>query len=211
MLVNKKVLFIDFDGTLVDVSRRHYTVYKKITESLNVKPISKLRYWNRRRNGESFFDVMEAEYKIGDKQRLRRNYFSLIEKRTYLELDSLFKNVTKTLKRLRECYHIVLVSLRVSRHNLMWQIKKLNIADNFDEVLAAHVHKHKLITMSKFFKAKDKWLIGDTEMDIEAGKKCGCFTVGVYSGLRGRSYLNNFSPDYLIKDITMFQAGVGTW
>jgi phosphoglycolate phosphatase-like HAD superfamily hydrolase len=56
-------------------------------------------------------------------------------------------------------------------------------------------------------KAEDTILVGDTEDDIKAGYKAGVATVGVLSGLSGRSVLEKENPSLILDDITKLKLG----
>ena len=43
-IVNRNI-FIDFDGTLVDIAPRHYRVYKGCVEKMGGTPLDRKRYW----------------------------------------------------------------------------------------------------------------------------------------------------------------------
>lgn len=54
-----------------------------------------------------------------------------------------------------------------------------------------------------FSHARHGYFIGDTEGDITAGKKAGCKTIFVLSGMTNRTLLKQWKvrPDYIVKDL----------
>jgi len=46
------------------------------------------------------------------------------------------------------------------------------------------------------------FVIGDTPLDIEAGRAAGCLTVAVASGTRSQGELQAYNPTYLLPDLT---------
>ncbi len=48
--------------------------------------------------------------------------------------------------------------------------------------------------------ATDTWMVGDTEADITAAKKHGIKAIAVESGIRDRSQLKLYQPDFIVKD-----------
>jgi len=97
-----KTLFIDFDGTLVDVSQKYYAVYKKIAQKNNIKELlPKDVYWNKRRDGLSFVKLLQEVHRIDDTEDLQKEFISFIEEPEYLSLDKEFKGVKETLNSLK--------------------------------------------------------------------------------------------------------------
>ncbi|NEN96724.1 MAG: HAD hydrolase-like protein, partial [Moorea sp. SIO3I7] len=48
----------------------------------------------------------------------------------------------------------------------------------------------------------DVWMIGDTEADIVAAKTHGIKAIGVLSGIRDRTQLNLYEPDFIVNNLT---------
>lgn len=208
-LPKKNTLFIDFDGTLIDISQRYYVVYKYIVDKyIGGKVLSKKRYWDKRRTGMTFAKLLQQTYNISNVDSLAKRYLSLIENRKFLRLDRKFIGIRRLLRQIRGAYYIVLVSLRQSYKNLNWQLRKMGLVDLFDDILSVPggdsgaEAKTELIRHSIYSKVKKKFVAGDTEVDIEAGCKAGCYTIAVCSGIRSRRYLTNLSPEYIISDIS---------
>lgn len=206
--VKPKTIFLDFDGTVIDVSARHYEVYRAVIKKYTSKNIlSKNRYWEKRCSGMSFVKVIQETHKLSDDSYSERRYIELIEMPRFLNLDRKFKGVKSVLKRLKAHGNVVLVTLRHNRKNLNRQLKQVGLDRAFDQVLSdtgggfgAKETKQKLIENSPF-KSEIKYIVGDTEVDIESGRAAGCITIAVCSGMRQREYLNSFSPDHIIDSI----------
>lgn len=51
--------------------------------------------------------------------------------------------------------------------------------------------------------AKCSYFVGDTEVDVNAGKNAGCKTIFVLSGMNGRRQVKSWKvkPDYTVKDL----------
>lgn len=207
---------MDFDGTIIDVSARHYKVYKIVTKkNVNKNLLSKNRYWEKRCSGMSFVKVIRETHKLSDDSYSERRYAELIEMPRFLNLDRKFKGVKSVLKRLRVHANVVLVTLRHNRKNLNRQLKQLGLDRAFDQVLSdtdsgfdAKKTKQKLIENSPF-NSEIKYIVGDTEVDIESGRAAGCITIAVCSGMRQREYLDGFSPAHIIDSISELPDIVG--
>lgn len=206
--LKSKTIFFDFDGTIIDISERYYEVYKAIAKDYvgeNILPMEE--YWKKRCLGMSFVKVMEDIHKVFNEMYLREQYRSLIEQHSFLSLDRKFKEVDGVLAKLKVESNIVLVSLRHNHDNLCRQLQQLKVDNIFDEVLtgsdnnySAQATKRRLIENS-LFRSEIKYAVGDTEVDIEAGRAAGCITVAVTSGIRQQKYLMDFNPNYIINNI----------
>jgi phosphoglycolate phosphatase-like HAD superfamily hydrolase len=45
------------------------------------------------------------------------------------------------------------------------------------------------------------WMVGDTEADITAAKKHGVKMIGVETGIRDRTQLEIYQPDFILEDL----------
>lgn len=213
-----KTIFFDFDGTLIDISERYYEVYRVIAKEYvgdNILP--REEYWKKRCSGMSFIKLMGDIHKVSDKIYLGGQYRLLIEQPQFLRLDHKFKGIDSVLAKLAVESNIVLVCLRHNHDTLCWQLQQLQLNNLFDGVLSdaddghsAHATKRRLIENS-LFKSEIKYMVGDTEVDIEAGRAAGCITIAIASGIRRKGYLMDFGPDYLINNIFELPAIVNVF
>jgi phosphoglycolate phosphatase-like HAD superfamily hydrolase len=65
--------------------------------------------------------------------------------------------------------------------------------------------RDKTLLMAKAAKelpaAADTWMVGDTEADIAAAKSQNIKVIGVLSGIRSRSRLESYEPDYIVNNL----------
>jgi phosphoglycolate phosphatase-like HAD superfamily hydrolase len=65
--------------------------------------------------------------------------------------------------------------------------------------------KDKPLLMARAFKelppAADTWMVGDTEADIAAARSQNIKVIGVLSGIRDRSRLEIYEPDYIVANL----------
>ncbi len=97
--------------------------------------------------------------------------------------------------------------------DIIKQLLRLNIFEYFDEILArpAGDHSHvktrgkeqKLLDYVKLkkFKPHEVISVGDTEEEIEIGKKHGFYTVAITGGYNTTSRLKKHKPDFLIHNM----------
>ena len=206
-------LYLDLDGTLLDVSERYHRIYHDIMASCRQPVLSRAHYWECKRQRLSEFQIFSQTAVDGARfvyyQEARQR---LIEDPSYLSLDRpIISNLHQVLKDLAKRHCLFLVTLRNNRDLLHDQLKDLGLFDYFNAVLsplstrprdtsdwrlkAGLIHKNGLQPLEAF-------IIGDTEADILAGKAVGLRTCAVLSGLRDMDYLCSLNPDFLIDNVS---------
>ena len=126
-------LFIDLDGTLLDVSERYYRIYLQgISE--NKEPLSKSRFWELKRSGwkdEEIYKQGGHEYE----ESIASLKSSLIEHKDYLALDRLHNGDAEFLIRAKQEHQLILITIRKNRKELDEQLSRLGIAGAFEKIL----------------------------------------------------------------------------
>lgn len=212
----KNILCSDLDGPIINCEERYYSVYRDNILELGGHPLSKEEYWQKKCERVSESDILGIS-------SVDREHFdaymemkiSNIEKREYLELDTLQPETHEILSSLKPFFDkLLLITLRRNYENLMDQIKALSLDKHFDHILSGYdenVPSWKTKS-DLFFKNIDSckndgfngYFVGDTEVDILAGKDIGLKTVAVLSGIRTEDLLVQYKPDYLVKDMKAF-------
>lgn len=204
-------IFLDLDGTILEVSGRFYAVYKNLMEEGGYKTLSKKLYWRLKRDKCPEKKIIRksnatvAFFKRYNPERIR-----LLEDIEYLKHDRIIRGALKTLKRLKKENKLVLVTVRANRNSLLKELCLLKIRRFFDEILVAPAGKEPWKTKVKLIKDKryvlrDAVFIGDTEIDILAAKALKVKSIAVLSGLRSKKVLKAYKPDRLINSIGGFK------
>jgi len=200
--MKNKIIYIDFDGVIIDNSYKLYAIYKKLMTGKKI--LSENEYWNLKK-----MQILEEEIvkKSFNNDAFISNYtkrrLELIESEEYLKYDKIIDGVIGVIKKLKEKNKIVLTTRRCKKDTLFKQLKRLNLLNVFDAVLIPEGKtKENLILEDSSFDKEDSIIIGDTEEDVIAGKKLGIKTIAVLSGIRCKKYLKNYNPDVIIKDIS---------
>ncbi len=207
------MIFVDFDGTLVDVSLRYYRVHEASLSQ--VKPrISAQQYWNFKREQVSEREIVAQWYPDIDEEEYRRRRSVLLEDREFLRFDSLLPHALHALQALRQANHdLVLVSLRRREDYLLDEVESLGIRPLFGAVLTATSPFEPWNTKAGLIGPLAKpgaWVVGDTEADIKAGQLLGLRTCAVESGIRTPAYLTSLTPTLVVKDIGQFVLAVNS-
>lgn len=194
-------IFIDLDGPILDISRRHYIVYKNIIKKLGGCPMARKPYWALKRDRADLGRILKLSGLKTRKLNFKRLWLDLIEDNSFLKYDRVFPSAKSALKLLKKEYKLILVTLRKSSLNLRRQLNKLKLRGLFDLILCQSGNngdwriKYRLIKNSNELKMNSV-VIGDTEIDILAGKRLGIKTIALLSGIRNREALAKYNPDY---------------
>lgn len=200
-------LFLDFDGTIVDVSSRHYRVYTEALAGVNGTPLTKAEYWQLKRNRVNWPDILTRSDVAEDLQpAFMEAFISLIENPEMLKLDLVIGDVFQTLKGLSAKHELFLVSLRRHQDRLEKQVTELGLAPYFMKIISGHTeykgYDLKVEIISDLKTDESGVVVGDTETDVRAAQALSLISVAVVSGIREEEYLRSLNPDYVIDDMT---------
>lgn len=203
-------IFIDFDGTLVDIALRHYRVYKKCVKELGGTPLDKEEYWKKKRANVSWDELLPLSgLGIDKKDAYLKLFIDRIESQEELGADELFKDSLRTLEQLRANGNkLYLLSLRRNAAALDWQIEHLGIRYLFEKILSGHsdtkegtLLKKADIVRQTVDNPSEVVIIGDTEADIAAAQQLGATSIALMSGIRNEEFLSAMHPNHLIDGI----------
>lgn len=204
----KKIVILDFDGTLADTRGVIVTTMQQTIAQLQLPtrtdeecaamiglPLSK-----------TFTTLLPIDEATG--RQCAEVYHRLFNENNLPGAVPLFPHVAETLATLRQ--HGVTVTIASSRsHNsLMEFVEGFQLQDVVSLVLGADdVEKAKpepepvLHTLRQLgFQPSDAVVVGDTWYDIEMGRRAGALTVGVTYGNGTREQLLSHAADFVIDD-----------
>ena len=121
----------------------------------------------------------------------------------------LVPGVDELLKQLHRRYHMSVVSARDEKGTMRF-LEQYDLVKYFDAIVTGLSARHTkpypdpiLLAAQKMGVSPENCLmIGDTTVDIRAGKAAGAQTVGVLCGFGEESELRNFGADAIIEDTT---------
>jgi len=200
-------IYIDLDGTILDVSERYYRLYYDVVTSFGGKPLPKEKYWALKRRKIPEEKILKLS-NVDNISACIKKRLEKIESTTYLKYDLPLPSSLATLILLKnKLNRLILVTLRSSKENLYKQLKSLRILHLFDRILTTNANKNQWLIKSELIKADSYFdksssvIVGDTEVDILAGKILGIKTVAVLTGIRSKDILLANKPDYIINSI----------
>jgi len=202
--------YLDLDGTLIDVSHRHYAVYSKIAHALAFPHLDFGHYWSLKRAGTPLAQILKKSGAIKNIEGFRAMWLSLIEKDDYLDKDTVLPRTAVVLKTFRLKHNLILVTLRHSQPALARQLERLKLTSIFHKIISAAASgggaEFKASLIRQHQQVSGGWMVGDTEADVMAAKALGLVSCAVTSGLRSAKFLRALKPDYIIESIAGLPA-----
>lgn len=197
--MHKTVIAFDFDGTIIDISRRDYAVYRDLVQDLSGSILPFEIYWPLRRK-RTDINLILAKSGVTDTERINiflQQRASLIEDVKYLVLDTVLPRVVNTLKLNSSWITPYLVTTRYNENNLRWQLEGLGLNIVFEDIIIAEKDK------TKFYSGVNNLslIVGDTEKDIDAANTLGIKSVAVLSGIRDADIIRLSHPTFIEESV----------
>jgi phosphoglycolate phosphatase-like HAD superfamily hydrolase len=202
-------LFLDLDGPILDTAGRNHQVYRALVEKLGgMTALSQDEFWSLKREGLSSADLLRREPGTTgvNLAHFQHGWLTEIESPQSLTHDRIHAGAAERIREWRARFPLVLVTLRQNRGLLEEQLKRLRLMDHFEAVLSDNPNRGKGWELKRELIAESGCspgdiIVGDTEVDIRAGKLLNIATVGVSSGVRSHAFLQSESPDVLVKSL----------
>lgn len=213
-------IITDFDGPIIDVSQRYYLVYQLCLEKTRspqqeVKELSFSEFWNLKRS-----HTPEKQIAIlSGLEDTQAEAFAKLRKQTvhthpYFQYDTLKPGAVDALLKVQQagCDLVVMTMRRVSELNYAFEQHNLSrffpedrrycLSDDY--VKTRDIDDKPLLmkrALAELPPAADNWMIGDTEADIAAAQKHGIKAIAVESGIRDRTQLERYQPNYYLPSL----------
>lgn len=207
-----KTILFDFDGTLIDTNELIYHsfdyTFKKFGYSFTKEEILQF-------NGPPLRETF-SQLNPDLAEEMIRTYrtHNAQHHEAYVKL---FPNVKETLEVLREKGFELGVVTAKMREGVKQGMEITGIESYFDTIVTIDDVENPKPHPEPVIKALNKLnaeadtaiMIGDNYHDIIAGNKAGTKTAGVSWSLRGKEYLKQFNPTYMLEDMSDLLAIVG--
>lgn len=181
------MIYLDFDGTLVDLWPRYFAVFSDLLDlkdlSLDEYKKCKLKYKRDSYVAKCFGKTLSETY--FEKKRV------LLESREYLMLDSLFISAS-TLNNFPKD-EIMILTKRRDRSAFCWQLDQLDI----DIPFCVLDDERTKVNWIKQFKSQERGIIiGDTIADLECGINDFVYPYMVGTGLGSKAEFDKLGITY---------------
>lgn len=193
-------IFIDLDGPILDVTRRYYLIYSDLLCKENYLPFDQESYWSLKRLSVNESAIVQRNMPLSGVAHYMQQRERLLEDPAYLVYDRFQRGALETLSAWAAEHQLYLVTLRRNRAALRSQLELLGLSNLFEGVFCAQTDEPCWETKCEWIRAcrstaGQTVIIGDTEVDVLAGRAAGIRTVALSCGIRSRQLLAKLSPD----------------
>lgn len=200
------VIYLDLDGTLIDVREKYCRLHEDIARAMGRQPLPSAIFWTLKRRATPL-PALLGDWEAEARESYSRRWLAAIEAPTYLQFDGLIPGTRKVLSRLSRRHRLVLATLRRDGRALREQLQRLGIEGYFAGAVAAGDHpsagsaKAQLLRLKGETNGRRAIVVGDSEADVEAARELGAPVVCVLTGIRDRPFLEALRPDHIIESV----------
>jgi phosphoglycolate phosphatase len=210
-----KGAIFDLDQTLIDSLQAFTEAFNRGIKPFGLDPVDREMVASFLDNGwrmdkmlsEAFPSVfLEEEIRKQCQDEIRKAYLELEPKKVILK-----SGAEQTLRALREKrVKIGIVTGRITKGDGKWlELRRLNIHQYIDAMVTAAEAPAKpapdgLISCAKALGllTEECVYVGDSRLDIRAGKKAGLLTAGIVTGVAGKESLIKEGPDFILGEVS---------
>jgi pyrophosphatase PpaX len=199
----KAVLF-DVDGTLLDTKEFVYQAYEHVLKSYDFNNVSRNEITLVMGEPlEKCYEVLTGLNDVGQLVNEHREF-----QLNNLGLSKPFKNATPVLKKIKENGIKIAAITTRSKITSVKTLKNAGLLEYIDTVISGEDVINKkpnpegLIKSLEIFNVSrdEAVMVGDTKVDVLAGKNAKVKTIGIMNGFHGER-LRESNPDFIVSDI----------
>jgi len=211
--IEAKALLIDLDGTIVDITEPCHAAAKEAAVKLQLEDIDPEIGLEIAKKLQESNSVDEAARKLARSRRIGRDFLKAFLDSWYASAPTrttLLPKVKNTLRRVSRKYPLALITRRnMSKKPIKKELKRLGLAPFFKVIVTSQDVDEPKPSPQAYEKAaselgvsvQDCAVVGDSTVDIQAGKSAGAKTIAVLSGLFSRKELEKLEPDLILEDL----------
>jgi len=207
-MLKAKGILLDLDGTIVDSKEAYLEAVKTAFKTMGQRIVDAKIVTEIPKRLEQNLPIKDLLKGI-DVQKFLDVYLDTYYQNTSTKTKPVPK-ISDTLERLSKKAKLALTTMRyVPKEKVSKELEKFGLARYFQYIVTAlDTHDPKpspeaLIRCAKQFDIQmcECVVVGDSVVDIKAGKNAGAKTVAVLSGIFSREELENEKPDLIIESV----------
>jgi phosphoglycolate phosphatase-like HAD superfamily hydrolase len=204
-------LYLDLDGTLLDIREKYFRLHCRIAADLGCEALSDATFWARKRRGAAL-EALLPDWEEAARAEYGRRWPAEVESPLCTRFDRLVPGARQALARLAPEFELVLLTLRHDGQELRRQLRHLGVEGVFSRLLVSGDYGGPGLTKVQLLRLTDppkrSIVVGDTEEDIRAGRALGSAVIAVLTGMRDRAFLAALGPDLIIESVARLPAVV---
>ena len=203
----KPTVIFDLDGTLLDTQNGIEKTYEMLFEKYS----SKDKFTEEVKTevlGPALEDMFKKYFPNEDVDKLLEEY-RIYNDEIFLEVNKMMPNAKEVLKTLKEEGHNIAIVSTKKHDTVESNLKVYDLLEYIDDIVGCDDVKkqkpdpegiNKVLHDGRF--ARDEVIyVGDSVMDIMAGKNAGSYTVGYYFNPNKKEALDNAKANEYISDL----------
>ena len=191
-------IFFDLDGTLIDASDRLYRLFCDLIPECN---FSKEEYWNLKRQRINHKMIIEQYFPEYSFEEFDKQWMSLIETDSYLNLDKIYDGNYVILDKLQKTNELYLLTARQSKEKLTEELKKFKLQKYFKKILLTENKKTKADLLQETELNENDIFVTDMGKDIQISNDLGLKSIAVTWGFMDKNNLFAYNPEYIYDKI----------
>jgi HAD superfamily hydrolase (TIGR01509 family) len=216
-------VMFDLNGTLIDSVEVYYRIVEVALEQMGMPPVPRRRILEAAQDGEFDWHQVLPPDTMGSRKALVRKGWQVVAD-VYPDMFrngvELVPGTVEIVNRLADAglkLGIVTSTPRVNMADKIHLLEAAGIFGRFEAVVASEDAPRKkpapdpLIACSQSLgvAAGKNVYVGDTRIDILAGRAAGMKTIGVLTGFEGREDLSSAGPDAILPSVAELAGPVG--
>jgi phosphoglycolate phosphatase len=212
--IRAKALLIDLDGTIVDIAEPCHEAAEQAAHRLGLRNIDAKIGLTIAKTLQSSHSIDEAFQKLSADKKVSKDFvkafldswYTLAPTRTCL-----LPKVASTLKIVSKRWALALITRRnMPKEPIRKELQRLGLTPFFKVIITSQDVDEPKPSPQAYVKAANQLgvpirncaVVGDSTVDIQAGKSAGAKTIAVLSGLFSRDELERLEPDLILRDLS---------
>ena len=213
--ISVEAIMLDLDGTIIDSVEIYYRIVQKVLEQLHLPGVSVEQIHRADRNGNFHWEMLFPPGMVEDRAGVTEKAWTIarrISPGMFKGRVKLLPGAARVLKKISAAGFKLAVVTATPRQNMASKLEPLAASGTLNllqEIITADdTVKRKpaadplLECCRRLAVEAEKCVyVGDTQMDIRAGKAAGTGTIGVLTGFDSYEALAKEKPDAIIKSL----------